>query len=480
MALSLDDIEQEVEETKPSAAPKATAPSAPSKAVAPPPAGASFSEQVSYAKENAPKLINDTWKGVAPYLNPIHYQEGGAQDYTNIDWPTTLVHGAGEAALGYGLAKRGARVISGEAGSERAAQKAYQEQNKLAREKFEYQKKMDAQQAKAAAAPPLKAAPTPAAPPPPSPVQVAQQAGPVVARPADVAAVSNPNVSPQTMAIEERRIARQNQATQDLYRAAQPNFQSPKLTTPPAAVAGAPAPAAPIPGAQPPAPAAVAQAAAQTAPAVAPTVAQLAQEAAPAVNAAAQAPAEAVAPVTEEKSKTGRTKGAKNKTPEQRISEKGGLPGMTKEEAGMRGHLLGMYGGKDTPEAQKAYEKVREILGYTPAFPPGQGGSLTQEEKGKILDWRKGNIEGPKPNLTHEMKKTLKGGSAAAIAALALTPAFVNASESQKRQMIGEALLPFGMTPSELASGTLSEKQIKAYQEAGKLGSPYRSVPPPR
>jgi hypothetical protein len=237
-----------------------------------------------------------------------------------------------------------------------------------------------------------------------------------------------------------------------------------------------------VPASQSPAPVApnpVAQAAAQTAPVAPPTVAQLAQEAAPAVTTAAQAPAGSIPPATEEKNKGGRPKGAKTATAEERLAKKGGLPGMTKEEAGMRGHLLGMYGGKESPYAQQAYEQVKEILGYTPAYPPnGKGGSLTQEEKGKILDWRKENIEGPKANLTHEMKKTLKGGSAAAIAALALTPAFVNASESQKRQMIGEALLPMGLTPSELESGTLTEKQLRAYQEAQKLGSPYRSVPP--
>lgn len=236
----------------------------------------------------------------------------------------------------------------------------------------------------------------------------------------------------------------------------------------------------PVPAPQPAAPSPVAQAAAQTAPVAPPTVAQIAQQAAPAVAEAAQAPAAAIPPATEE-SKTGRPKGSKTKTPEQRLAEKGGLPGMTKEEAGMRGHLLGMYGGKENPYAQKAYEQVKEILGYTPAYPPdGKGGSLNPEEKGKILDWRKANIEGPKVNLTHEMKKTLKGGGAAAIAALALTPAFVNASESQKRQILGEALLPMGLTPSELESGTLTEKQLRAYQEAQKLGSPYRSVPPPR
>ena len=251
MALSLDDIEQEVEEQKPAAKAKPAASSAPANSVAPPAAeDTSFSGMLNKARQQGPAVINEAWKGVAPYLNPIHYQEGGPQDYTNIDWPTTVAHGVGEAALGYGLAKRGSRMISGEAGAERAAQKEYREQNKLAREKFEYQKKMDAE-AKRAAQPPLRAAPTPVTPPPPTPVQVAQQTGPVVARPADVAAVSNPDASGNTLAIEERRIARQNQATQDLYRAAQPNFQSPKLTTPPVSVAGAPAAQPPVAGGQP-------------------------------------------------------------------------------------------------------------------------------------------------------------------------------------------------------------------------------------
>jgi hypothetical protein len=48
------------------------------------------------------------------------------------------------------------------------------------------------------------------------------------------------------------------------------------------------------------------------------------------------------------------------------------------------------------------------------------------------------------------------------------------------RNAIGEALLPLGVTPSELQPGTLGPEQIRAFQEAQKLGSPYRSVPPPR
>jgi len=37
-----------------------------------------------------------------------------------------------------------------------------------------------------------------------------------------------------------------------------------------------------------------------------------------------------------------------------------------------------------------------------------------------------------------------------------------------------------GLAPSELQSGKLTAKQLKAFEEAQKLGSPYRSVPPPR
>jgi hypothetical protein len=54
------------------------------------------------------------------------------------------------------------------------------------------------------------------------------------------------------------------------------------------------------------------------------------------------------------------------------------------------------------------------------------------------------------------------------------------ASAKEARQTIGEMMLPIGATPSELQSGTLTAKQLKAFEEAKKLGSPYRSVPPPR
>lgn len=191
-----------------------------------------------------------------------------------------------------------------------------------------------------------------------------------------------------------------------------------------------------------------------------------------------QLAAEAVAPT--EGKKKGRPAGAKNMTEEEKIAKKGGLPGMTKQEAGMRGHLLGMYGGKENPAAHQAYEQVKEILGYTPAYEPGKGGSLKPEETSKIKGWQKENMPGPKITLTHEMKKILKAGGPAAVAAMVLTPEFANASTAEKRQILGEALLPLGISPSELQPGTLGEAQLRAFQEAQKLGSPYRSVPPPR
>jgi hypothetical protein len=211
-----------------------------------------------------------------------------------------------------------------------------------------------------------------------------------------------------------------------------------------------------------------------------PTIAQLGQQATGTAPVAPPATTEQIATEAVEGKKKGRPAGAKNLTEEQRIAQKGGLPGMTKQEAGMRGHLLGMYGGKENPHAQQAYEQVKEILGYTPAYEPGKGGSLKPEETGKIKSWQKENMPGPKITLTHEMKKVLKAGGPAAVAAMVLTPEFANASSAEKRQILGESLLPLGISPSELQSGTLDEKRLRAYQEAQKLGSPYRSVPPPR
>lgn len=243
---------------------------------------------------------------------------------------------------------------------------------------------------------------------------------------------------------------------------------------------------------------------AMTAPAEVPTVADIGKQALgvapvetpPAVQ---QVASEAVVPLGEEKATSGRKKGSKNLTEAEKIARKGGLPGMTKEEAGMRGHLLGMYGGKENPAAQQAYEQVKEILGYTPAYEQGKGGSLKPEETAKIKGWQKENMAGPKITLTHDMKKVLKTGGPAAVAALALLPEFVNASPKEKQAIANElgfdlstgaglaAIL--GGPPAIAAAAALGssglnkqeERQLQRIREQEKqmalLGSPYASAP---
>lgn len=175
--------------------------------------------------------------------------------------------------------------------------------------------------------------------------------------------------------------------------------------------------------------------------------------------------------------KKGRPAGAKNLTPEERLAKKGVLPGMTPEQASMRNYLLGTYGGKENPAALQAYDIVKDILGYAPAYPPGsKGGGLAPEETGKILQYRKENIPGPKVNLTRDMKTVLKRGGPAAVAALVLTPEFAKASTEEQRQLIGEALLPIGLAPSEAGAPTLPPDVVQAnrtaYENFFKLGSP--------
>lgn len=94
-------------------------------------------------KNREPNLINQAWTAVKPAFNPFHYEEGKPQDYTNLDVPTTVAHGLALGATGLGLTARAKRFISGENAQ-------YAEQNKLAREKFEYQKQQDALAQKAA------------------------------------------------------------------------------------------------------------------------------------------------------------------------------------------------------------------------------------------------------------------------------------------------------------------------------------------
>jgi len=152
--------------------------------------------------------------------------------------------------------------------------------------------------------------------------------------------------------------------------------------------------------------------------------------------------------------------------------------GLTKQEIGMKRYLESFYGGGEV--GAKTYGQVGDILGYRPAFEPGKGGGLKPEENALIKGYRKENIEGPKVNLDKDMKRALKGGAAAA--ALMAIPGFADAAQKKDYGRMVDLATDFVVPPfagsTELGVSTLGEKQLKAFENAQKLGSPYRSVPP--
>jgi len=149
---------------------------------------------------------------------------------------------------------------------------------------------------------------------------------------------------------------------------------------------------------------------------------------------------------------------------------------LNKQQKGMKNHLVGMYGGG--AEGEAAYNKVKQILGYTPEYPVGQGGSLTPEQHQVIKDWRKANIEGPKVNLSHDMKKALKSGTA--ISVLMAIPGFAAAAQEKdfgKMTDIATDLLvlPFAQS-REVGEGEQYELAKRRYE--GMVGG-GRGVAPP-
>lgn len=105
-----------------------------------------------------------------------------------------------------------------------------------------------------------------------------------------------------------------------------------------------------------------------------------------------------------------------------------------------------------------------------PVVPEGKkGGAFPREAT--VPGYVKGAISPGAIGLT---------GALAAAAGL-LTPGKSDAKTIARN--VGEALLPIGITPSELASGTLPPEKVALLEafmkERQKLGSPYRSIAPP-
>jgi hypothetical protein len=121
------------------------------------------------------------------------------------------------------------------------------------------------------------------------------------------------------------------------------------------------------------------------------------------------------------------------------------------------------YGGGQAA-MDKAYADIKRYDTYLKENIPVQ--TLNRDER-KAMGI-------PPPKDYPVLGKAMKVGGVAGLLMTAGQAA--NAREAMGN--VAEALLPLGMTPSELAPGTLTKKQLDAYKEAQKLGSPYRSVPP--
>jgi hypothetical protein len=227
----------------------------------------------------------------------------------------------------------------------------------------------------------------------------------------------------------------------------------------------------------------VAQAAAQTAPVAPPTVAQLAQETAPAVTTAAQAPAAAIPPVAEEKNKGGRPK--KGEAKQWTYDYPSQLPEGTVFKEGWGGAdnwLNDQVGKEKAKEIRNTFNQGRgfgsgkdAMLAAAQAMQDaGQQKFMTQGEPFVLSGENRERFGIPPPKQQGRLSKTFeKGVKVGGVTGLLLTAAEA-ANAKQAAQNIGEALLPIGMTPSELASGKLTKKQLEAYTEFQKLGSPYR------
>ena len=117
-------------------------------------------------------------------------------------------------------------------------------------------------------------------------------------------------------------------------------------------------------------------------------------------------------------------------------------------------------------------QKVKELVGK-------YGEELKKITPSIDLTTREGRIAVGAPHTENYGSALGKAAKVGGVLGTLMTVA----QSANAREAVGnvaESLLPIGMTPSELQSGKLTARQIKAFEEAQKLGSPYRSVPPPR
>jgi hypothetical protein len=130
------------------------------------------------------------------------------------------------------------------------------------------------------------------------------------------------------------------------------------------------------------------------------------------------------------------------------------------------GKMFGNYSGKDYNK------KVSELVG-------AYGEKLKEITPSIDLTTREGRVAAGLPHTQNYGPALGKAAKVGGVLGTLMTVA-QSANAKEAAQAVGESLLPIGLTPSEVQSGKLTAKQLKAFEESQKLGSPYRSVPPPR
>lgn len=470
MGLALDDFEDTVAEEAKSKKIEKVAQQQETAGVVPPESAASAETTptagVMPPKKAEPNLINQAWTAVKPAFNPFHYEEGKPQDYMNLDVPTTVAHGLALGATGLGLASRTKRLISGESAG-------FAEQNRLNREKFEWEKQQvlkaeqAAKQAAAQAAPAVTPAATPAAPPKAAPdlygrIEPTFTAGPVAPVQPTLPAGIDPNM-PVGPAPSE--------ADMNLVRASKFNEADKKIVSDLRAIGTPPPSKAPINVAT----------VNQTGPAVGTT--------AEVVKASTPTPTVVKAPAAPQK----QTFKTPAELPEGTVFKEGwgGADSWLNDQVGkekakaIRNTYNQGRGFGSGAEAIKNAATAMAEFGNTQFMTQGEPTILSKENRQRFGV--------PPPQQAGPLNKAFpKAVKVGGLAGLLLTANEAANAKSMREAAgtVGEAFLPIGLTPSTLAPGTLYTpaqqreftKQLAQQQaaERQKLGSPFRSVPPPR
>lgn len=104
-----------------------------------------------------------------------------------------------------------------------------------------------------------------------------------------------------------------------------------------------------------------------------------------------------------------------------------------------------------------------------------------------VPEGKKGGAFPREATVPGYIKGAISPGAVGLTGALAAAAGLLTPGQSDAKTIartVGEALLPLGITPSELASGTLPPEKVAALEafmkERQKLGSPYRGIAPPR